>query len=68
MSTRRVATISFGIAVVSAAGMALAVQQAAEVLDYKYKPGVIVVVTNGEETCGDSSRRRDRGGSGRSAG
>ena len=27
-------------------------QQAAEGLDYKYKPGVIVVVTNGEETCG----------------
>jgi len=29
-----------------------AVQQAAEVLDYKNKPGVIVVVTDGEETCG----------------
>jgi Ca-activated chloride channel family protein len=31
-----------------------AVQQAAEVLDYKHKPGVIVVVTDGEETCGGS--------------
>jgi Ca-activated chloride channel family protein len=29
-----------------------AVQQAAEVLDYRSKPGVIVVVTDGEETCG----------------
>jgi Ca-activated chloride channel family protein len=31
-----------------------AVEQAAEVLDYKNKPGVIVVVTDGEETCGRS--------------
>ena len=31
-----------------------AVQQAATVLDYKHKPGVIVVVTDGEETCGGS--------------
>jgi Ca-activated chloride channel family protein len=31
-----------------------AVQQAAEVLDYKNKPGVVVVVTDGEETCGGS--------------
>ena len=29
-----------------------AVEQAAEVLDYRAKPGVIVVVTDGEETCG----------------
>jgi len=29
-----------------------AVEQAAEVLDYRNKPGVIVVVTDGEETCG----------------
>ena len=29
-----------------------AVKQAAEVLDYRNKPGVIVVVTDGEETCG----------------
>ena len=29
-----------------------AVQQAAEVLNYRNKPGVIVVVTDGEETCG----------------
>jgi Ca-activated chloride channel family protein len=29
-----------------------AVDQAAEVLDYRHKPGVIVVVTDGEETCG----------------
>ena len=29
-----------------------AVQQAAEVLNYRSKPGVIVVVTDGEETCG----------------
>jgi len=31
-----------------------AVQQAAEVLNYRSKPGVIVVVTDGEETCGGS--------------
>ena len=31
-----------------------AVEQAAEVLDYRDKPGVIVVVTDGEETCGRS--------------
>jgi Ca-activated chloride channel family protein len=31
-----------------------AVEQAASVLDYRNKPGVIVVVTNGEETCGRS--------------
>ena len=29
-----------------------AVEQAAEVLNYRSKPGVIVVVTDGEETCG----------------
>jgi Ca-activated chloride channel family protein len=31
-----------------------AVEQAASVLDYRNKPGVIVVVTDGEETCGRS--------------
>jgi Ca-activated chloride channel homolog len=31
-----------------------AVEQAAGVLDYRAKPGVIVVVTDGEETCGRS--------------
>jgi len=31
-----------------------AVEQAAEVLDYRHKPGVIVAVTDGEETCGRS--------------
>jgi Ca-activated chloride channel homolog len=30
------------------------VEQAATVLDYREKPGVIVVVTDGEETCGRS--------------
>jgi Ca-activated chloride channel family protein len=29
-------------------------EQAAEALDYRNKPGVIVVVTDGEETCGRS--------------
>jgi len=29
-----------------------AVAQAAEVLDYREKPGLIVVITDGEETCG----------------
>lgn len=31
-----------------------AVGQAADVLDYRNKPGLIVVVTDGEETCGGS--------------
>lgn len=31
-----------------------AVEQAAEVLDYRAKPGLIVVLTDGEETCGGS--------------
>jgi len=31
-----------------------AVEQAAEVLDYRAKPGLIVIVTDGEETCGGS--------------
>jgi Ca-activated chloride channel family protein len=31
-----------------------AVEQAADVLDYRNKPGVIVAVTDGEETCGRS--------------
>jgi Ca-activated chloride channel family protein len=31
-----------------------AVRNAAEVLDYRNKPGVIVVLTDGEETCGGS--------------
>ena len=33
-----------------------AVAQAADVLDYRAKPGLIVVVTDGEETCGGSPR------------
>lgn len=32
--------------------LAKAVEQAAEVLDFKTKPGTIVVLTDGEETCG----------------
>src|SRR5262249_1138902 len=31
-----------------------AVEQAAEALDYRNRPGVIVAVTDGEETCGRS--------------
>ena len=31
-----------------------AVEQAAQVLDYRNKPGVVVLVTDGEETCGRS--------------
>jgi len=31
-----------------------AVAQAADVLDYQHKPGLIVVMTDGEETCGGS--------------
>jgi Ca-activated chloride channel homolog len=31
-----------------------AVGQAADVLDYRHKPGLILVITDGEETCGGS--------------
>jgi Ca-activated chloride channel family protein len=31
-----------------------AVAQAADVLDYRVKPGLIVLITDGEETCGGS--------------
>lgn len=31
-----------------------AVEQAAHVLDFRHKPGVVVVLTDGEETCGGS--------------
>ncbi len=34
--------------------LSTAVKQAAEVPDYRTKPGLIVVVTDGEETCGGS--------------
>ena len=34
--------------------LAAAVERAAEVLDYQEKPGLIVVLTDGEETCGGS--------------
>jgi Ca-activated chloride channel family protein len=34
--------------------MTAAVEQAAEVLDYQNKPGLIVLLTDGEETCGGS--------------
>jgi Ca-activated chloride channel family protein len=34
--------------------LATAVEEAAEVLDYQKKPGLIVVLTDGEETCGGS--------------
>lgn len=34
--------------------LSAAVEQAAEVLDYRNKPGLIVVLTDGEETCGGS--------------
>jgi Ca-activated chloride channel homolog len=32
-----------------------AVEQAAAVLDYRHKPGLVVVITDGEETCGRSA-------------
>ena len=32
--------------------LSTAVKQAAEVLDYRQKPGIVVLLTDGEETCG----------------
>ncbi len=49
------AQIMRGIDSTSPAGrtpMASAVRQAAELLDYRNKPGVIVLITDGEDTCG----------------
>ena len=37
--------------------LTLAVEQGAEVLDFRSKPGVIVVLTDGEDTCGGSPCR-----------
>jgi Ca-activated chloride channel homolog len=34
--------------------LARAVEQAAEILDFQSKPGVIVLLTDGEDTCGGS--------------
>jgi Ca-activated chloride channel family protein len=34
--------------------LTIAVEQAAEVLDYRSRPGIIVLLTDGEETCGGS--------------
>lgn len=34
--------------------LSTAVEQAAEALDYRHKPGVVVLLTDGEETCGGS--------------
>jgi Ca-activated chloride channel family protein len=45
------------LAALSPAGktpLTTAVARAAEVLDYRKKPGMVVVVTDGEETCGGS--------------
>jgi Ca-activated chloride channel family protein len=32
-----------------------AVAQAADILEFRHKPGVVVVLTDGEETCGRSA-------------
>ncbi len=37
--------------------MTRAVEEGAEVLDFRHKPGVIVVLTDGEDTCGGSPCR-----------
>jgi Ca-activated chloride channel family protein len=33
-----------------------AVAQAVDILEFRHKPGVVVVLTDGEETCGRSAR------------
>jgi Ca-activated chloride channel family protein len=51
------ASIMAAVNALSPAGktpLTAAVAQAADVLDYRAKPGLIVVVTDGEETCGGS--------------
>lgn len=50
-SNRIMATIR-GLVPTGRTPLTTAVEQAAEVLDYREKPGIVVLLTDGEETCG----------------
>jgi Ca-activated chloride channel homolog len=51
---RRVGLMSFGPGPAGKTPLTSAVEQAANILEFRAKPGVIVVLTDGEETCGRS--------------
>jgi Ca-activated chloride channel homolog len=51
-AAERILSIVNGLTPAGQTPLSEAVVQAAEVLDYRAKPGVIVVLTDGEETCG----------------
>jgi Ca-activated chloride channel family protein len=46
-----------GLVPVGGTPMTRAVEEGAEVLDFRHRPGVIVVLTDGEDTCGGSPCR-----------
>lgn len=51
-AAQRIMSVVNGLTPAGRTPLTAAVGQAADVLDYKHKPGLIVVVTDGEETCG----------------
>jgi len=51
-AARRILDVVNGLIPAGQTPLTEAVVQAAEVLDYRTKPGLIVVLTDGEETCG----------------
>ena len=55
-ATRILASVK-GLVPAGGTPLTRAVEQAAEVLDFRSKPGVIVVLTDGEDTCGGSPCR-----------
>jgi Ca-activated chloride channel family protein len=50
----RILTAIGGLVPAGKTPLTQAVAQAAEVLDYRHKPGIVVLLTDGEETCGGS--------------
>jgi len=53
-AAERIMTVINALSPAGKTPLTAAVAQAAEVLDFRAKPGLIVVVTDGEETCGGS--------------
>lgn len=48
----RIMTTIRGLVPTGRTPLSTAVQQAAEILDFREKPGIVVLLTDGEETCG----------------
>src|SRR5262245_44159584 len=53
-AAERILTAISGLVPAGKTPLTQAVVQAAEVLDYRKKPGIVVLLTDGEETCGGS--------------